>query len=218
MADTNKSSTGTPSGDPPPDPISGLIPSSSTGELSVNKSLSKQGYTGLASSIVNDHGIINLSSYAISDTEKRLLTKGLSFCPSRGECNLSKAREAIDKLHRSLRLTHFFNENGDMSDPGEDEGFSHRNFRLPSNWIPAEFPPPTLASFITANNTTLSDLPLLRSKHNNLTTPEQEALKTLISNRNIVIKPADKGSGVVILCPFPLTLKTQDIFSTSFNS
>ena len=199
MADANKSSTGTPSGDPPPDPISGLIPSSSTGELSVNKSLSKQGYTGLASSIVNDHGIINLSSYAISDTEKRLLTKGLSFCPSRGECNLSKAREAIDKLHRSLRLTHFFNENGDMSDPGEDEGFSHRNFRLPSNWILAEFPPPTLASFITASNTTLSDLPLLRSKHNNLTTPEQEALKTLISNRNIVIKPADKGSGVVIL-------------------
>ena len=144
------------------------------------------------------------------DTEKRLLTKGLSFCPSRGECNLSKAREAIDKLHRSLRLTHFFNENGDMSDPGEDEGFSHRNFRLPSNWIPAEFPLPTLASFITANNTTLSDLPLLRSKHNNLTTPEQEALKTLISNRNIVIKPADKGSGVVIL-------NTNDYISTKLS-
>ena len=200
MADASNSSTSNPSGDPLSDPVSGLLPPSSTGEPSVNKPLSnKQGYSGFASSIVNYHGIINLSSYILSDTKKRLLAKGLSFCPSRGECNLSKAQEAVDKLHHSLRLTHYFNENGAMSDPGEDEGFSHRNFCLPSSWSPAEFPPPTFVSFITANNTALSDLPLLRSKHNNLTTPEQDVLKTLISNWNIVIKPAYKISGVVIL-------------------
>ena len=55
-----------------------------------------------------------------------------------------------------------------------------------------------MASFITANNTALTGLPPLRTKHANLTPAERDALKNLVSNQNIVIKPADKGSGVVI--------------------
>ena len=205
MADTiqNLAVPDTPSGDPRPvnsDLDSNDFLSSLSEESLVNRPLfNKQGYTGSASSIVKDHGIINLSSYTLFDSEKRLLTKGLPFCPSPGECNLSRAREALDKLHRSLRLTHYFDENGAPSDSYEDESFSHRNFRPRSNWTPADFPPPTLASFITANNTALTGLHPLRTKHTNLTPAEREALKNLVSNRNIVIKPADKGSGVVIL-------------------
>ena len=161
MADSshNNAVPDTPSGDPihvNSNPDSNDIPSSLSGEPPVNPLSNKQSYTGFVSSIVNDHGIINLSSYTLSDSEKRLLTKGLSFCPSPGECNLSRAREAFDKLHCSLRLTHYFDENGAPSDPSEDEGFSHRNFRPRSNWTPADFPPPTLASFITTNNTALT--------------------------------------------------------------
>ena len=75
MADASKSSTDTPYGDPLPDLVSGLLPPSSTGEPFVNKPQSnKQGYSGFASSILNDHGIINLSSYTLSDTENCLLT------------------------------------------------------------------------------------------------------------------------------------------------
>ena len=56
-----------------------------------------------------------------------------------------------------------------------------------------------MASFITTNNTALTGLPPLRTRHANLTPAERDALKNLVSNQNIVIKPADKGSGVVIL-------------------
>ena len=152
-----------------------------------------------AVSVVNDHGIVNLSNYALSTTEKQLLSKGLSFCPSPGECNLSNAKFAVDKLHRSLRLAHFFNENDAFPEASDDEGFSHRNFRPRSTWNPPGYPPPTLASFITANNSALSDLPTLTSDFHNLNPSERTALKNLASNRQIIIKPADKGSNVVIL-------------------
>ena len=122
MADTfqNNAVPDTPSGGLRPvnsDPGSTQFPSSLSEEPLVNISLfNKQGYTGSALSIVNDHGIINLSSYTLSDSEKRLLNKGLFFCPSLGECNLRTAREALDKLHRSLHSTHYFDENGALSD------------------------------------------------------------------------------------------------------
>ena len=82
-----------------------------------------------AASVVNDHGIANLSNCAFSTTEKLLLSKGPSYCPSPGECNLSNAKIAIDKLHRSLCPLHFCNENDALSESSNDEGFSHRNFR-----------------------------------------------------------------------------------------
>ena len=169
MADTihNNAVPDTPFGDPRPvnsDLDFNGFPSSLSEESLVNRPLfNKQGYMGSASSIVNDHGIINLSSYTLTDSEKRLITKGLSFCLSPGECNPSKARQALDKLHRSLRLTHYFDENGAPSNSNENEGFSHRNFRPRSNWTLADFPPPTLASFITANNTALTGFPPLRT-------------------------------------------------------
>ena len=57
-----------------------------------------------AASVVNDNGIVNLSNYALSTTEKQLLSKGLSVCPLPGECILSNAKIAIDKLHRVKQL------------------------------------------------------------------------------------------------------------------
>ena len=61
-----------------------------------------------AVSVVDDHGIVNLSNYALSPFGKQLLSKGLSFFPSPDECYLSNAKFAIDKLHHSLCLAHVF--------------------------------------------------------------------------------------------------------------
>ena len=125
---------------------------------------------------VNDHGIANLSNYALSTTEKLLLRKSLSFCPSPGECNLSNAKIAVDKLHHSLCLAHFCNKNDVISESSNDEGFSHRNFRPHWTWTLLGNPPPTLASFIIANNTALSNLPSLKSDFYNLNPLECTAL------------------------------------------
>ena len=209
-----------PTGDPlnsdPVSPVTGTPPSSDGEAVIVVNMLNKPGYSGAAESIINDHGIINLSSYVLSDYERLLLQKGLSFCPSPGECNVSKARDAVDKLHRSLRLAHFFEEN-DAFASSEDEGFDHRNFRPPSNWVPTEHPPASLVSFMTANTAALNDLPILRSKLKNLAFEECQAFHDLSNNRNIVIKPADKGSGVVIMYTQDYTFEAfRQLSDTSF--
>ena len=201
-ADSQERTTASPAGehlsvdtDIPSTPATQCLNSTCACAICVNKAV----VPVPAVSVINDHGIVNLSSYALSPFEKQLLGKGLSFCPSPGECNLSNAKFAVDKLHRSLRLAHFFNENDAFPESSDEEGFSHRNFRPRSTWTPPGNPPPTLASFMTAYNTALTNLPVLKSDFHNLDSQECTAIKNLASNKHIIIKPADKGSCVVIL-------------------
>ena len=57
------------------------------------------GYTGLASSIINTQGVINLSSHILNEAEISLLSKGLSFCPCPGPLDLASAMSDLDKFH-----------------------------------------------------------------------------------------------------------------------
>ena len=108
------------------------------------------------------------------------------------------------------RLAHFFNENDALSESSDDEGFSHRNFHPRLTWTPLGNPSTTLTSFIITNNIALSNLPSLKSDFYNLNPLECTALKNLASNRQIIIKPADKGSSVVIM-------NTNDYISEAFR-
>ena len=169
--------------------------------IPLTNSNSKCGYTGIASSIINDNGTINLSSYVLDNAEISLLSKGLSFCPTPGPLDMAVAMDDVDKFHRSLRLSSRFGETetlGTSWGPEEGQPFSHRKFRPPSSWQPRG--PPFLESFIISNLTAANKLPATLHKHkSNLSQAEKEALSKLASNRNIIIKPADKGSGTVIL-------------------
>ena len=98
-----------------------------------------------ATSVANDQGIFKLSSYTFSAIEKQLLSKGLSFCPSPGECNLGIAKIATDKLHCSLCLHILFSENYDYPEMSDDKSFSHRNFCPHSLWTLPGLPSPSLA-------------------------------------------------------------------------
>ena len=106
----------------------------------------------------------------------------------------------LDKFHHSLHLAIHFQEmdaQASSIDPQRGDPFSHRNFRVPSSWQPRG--PPVLESFILSNYVAANKLPVLYKRKANLTLPEKEALKNLSQNRTIIIKPADKGSGVVLL-------------------
>ena len=178
-----------------PTPPDSVQPPAASPITSINS-----GYTGLASSIINTHGVINLSSHTLSEAEISLLSKGLSFCPCPGPLDLSSAMSDLDKFHRSLRLAIHFQEmdaQASSIDPQRGDPFSHRNFRVPSSWQPRG--PPVLESFILSNYVAANKLPVLYKRKANLTLPEKEALKNLSQNRTIIIKPADKGSGVVLL-------------------
>ena len=105
---------------------------------------------------------------------------------------------SINFIARSIWLI-FFSENDLPSGSMEDEGFSHRNFRPPSTSSPLEAPLPPLSAFIQANRAVVNQLPYLHSRHQNLSNREHLALNSLASNRRFIIKPADKGSGIVIM-------------------
>jgi hypothetical protein len=142
---------------------------------------------------------------------RSLLSKGLNFCPTPGEPDIHNLKQDLDTFHTSLRRNLFFNRRVDsntsldqsiMSQLQEttflDEGgpFDHHQFKNPSKWSPKG--PIQLEAMITINTNQLSHITPRAPGQQNLTKEEKTALTELIANKDIVIKPADKGSAVVI--------------------
>ena len=151
--------------------------------------------------------VVNLSSYTLNEDEISVLKRGLKFCPTPGEPNFGDLREDLNKFHMRLRRQLFFSslpeeESDDEGRPrrapinNQDDGFSHTKFREPSKWKP---PPVTsLELFIRQNEMDLLSHGIPPTKFHNLSKGEKLAIKTLSSNKNIIIKPADKGGAVVV--------------------
>ncbi|XP_078371355.1 uncharacterized protein LOC144655007 [Oculina patagonica] len=97
------------------------------------------------------------------------------------------------EFSRRLRLKEFFYHEGD-----NDNNLDPNPFRLKSSWRPPSNRDPVLEIYIdtierdimTAKPTKIRD---------NLTRRERQALKKLQHRTDIVIKPADKGSGTVVM-------------------
>ena len=75
--------------------------------------------------------------------------------------------------------------------------FKHHLFKNKSNWQPTA--PPTIEGMILLNETEVSKINSKNPKMDNLSRAERSAIHTLKNNKDITIKPADKGSAVVIL-------------------
>ena len=138
-----------------------------------------------------------------------LLSKGLNFCPTPGEPDRYKLRQDLDKFHVSLRRSVFFDKTpiavpdqstllieSDTSSDDEGTPFNHYKFKNPSNWNPKG--PFQLEAFIMVNESSLNDYKFPDTFRHNLIHAERQALAELKMAHNIIIKPADKGSAVVI--------------------
>ena len=160
--------------------------------------------------------VVNLSKHTLTNAQHKILSRGLKFCPNPGEPDISQYQADLDKYHLRLkRYLHFFrpkkkqnehdNDNNTDEIPpsaftdveGKDNPFKHRKFTNPSSWVPP--PVANLEFFISKNNLDLSRCKPPPCGKSNISADETKALKQLASNRNIVIKPADKGGAVVIL-------------------
>lgn len=137
--------------------------------------------------------VINLSTHFRPTRQQgTLLGKGLSFIATRTASRTTRQEIAMDlyKYHRCLKLHSVF---------GPQPPRTVKTFTGPSAWEPhiSQLPSPLL-DLIREDGTALSNL-----KHTlevpNLTLGEEQALKELIKNREIVIKPADKGRAIVLI-------------------
>ena len=156
--------------------------------------------------------VINLSSFQLSTAMISLLSKGLNFCPTPGEPDRSMLRRDLDNFHVKLRRKLFFSRSTDSTltldttlndstpqDPqsaGYSGPFGHYKFKNPSSWCPKG--PPSLESMVSVNEHFLNSCHLRAPSIHNLSMDEKSALAELKSATQIVIKPADKGSAVVI--------------------
>ena len=139
--------------------------------------------------------VINLSkSFVLTAAQFSVLDRGLTFVPSKGTDSrdaLHQVRSDLQEYHRRVRLAvHFENHPPSVPPP----------FMPKSDWVPPEDNIPfELALMIDSDLAFFRESFKIRAPRDNLDPEETEALVELRNNRDIVIKPADKGSAVVLL-------------------
>lgn len=129
----------------------------------------------------------------LTPPQSTLLSKGLNFIPTKGSNKdiIEQSRWDIQQYHRRLKLAAYYEHKNDSDPPP---------FTPRSNWVP---PAGTLSTELTAliaadTNHFDSSFQMCRVRPN-LSSEEAAALKELSNNKHIIIKPADKGSTVVVM-------------------
>ena len=144
--------------------------------------------------------VYNLLGVTLNRTELELLSKGLSFCPTPHCLNSEAVWDHLERYFRRLCLREFF------LDDEEDEEISNTDistqFRPPSSWMPPKGRNAALEIYIQQVRTDVEhQLDNINKKHchDNLLSHQRKALRELWQRSDIIIKPADKGSVVVVL-------------------
>ena len=132
--------------------------------------------------------VINLSTRILSKAEISLLSKGLKFILTPTSVNKALIKEELECFGRKLRLLwHFRNEESiTISNPFKKKS----TFNPKGKDAAIELYLSRLEEEIMAIDTKLS--------YSNLTKEERLALNSLRDDTSIIIKEADKGSGVVV--------------------
>ena len=132
--------------------------------------------------------VINLSSRNLTKAEISLLSKGLKFVPTPKNINKAQIKEELEIFGRKLRLMWYFRNE-------EQESISNP-FKKKS-----KFNPKNKDAAIELYLSRLEEEILAlenKSKYSNLTKEERNAIYSLKDDTSIVIKEADKGSGIVV--------------------
>lgn len=138
--------------------------------------------------------VINLTKHLIlTKGQLQLLNKGLTFIPT-PVINQNTKNELLadtQRYHRRLLLAAFYRYN---------QKIEIIPFTGKSTWTPKlSQVPNTIRQIIRADKYAIRNIPWNNKATSNLGWDEKQALRQLRNNRSIVIKPADKGSAVVIM-------------------
>ena len=166
----------------------------SDGEFSVNKTATNSNaceidpITNRIKGKFISQNVVNLSSREMSEAEVSLLSKGLKFVPTPTGISRAKLKEELEVFGRRLRLGwHFRNS---------DNAFIANPFRPKSTFNP-KGKDAAIEIYLSRLEEEILSLDT-KLQYNNLTREERQALRNLQNDHSIVIKEADKGSGVVI--------------------
>ena len=135
--------------------------------------------------------VFNLSGRVLSESEIKVLEKGLGFAPFQRKVNEPELRRDFQEFCRRMRIKwHFRNEISE--DFSEVPAFSSK-----SSWNPPQGHPNLEVYLSQVENElfSIADEPI---RYSNLSKEEWIAMRSLADDRSIVIKKADKGSCIVV--------------------
>ena len=150
--------------------------------------------------------VVNLSSKPLNSAESSLLSRGLNFCPNPPKINVRELDEDLDQFARRLRIKEYFHSKKETSeDLSTDESDIKEVIDIPrfvkkSNWISKPSKNTRLESVIDLIKSDIKhNVDVHVPKTDNLTQSEITALSDIQERDDIIIKPADKGSAVVVM-------------------
>ena len=139
--------------------------------------------------------VVNLSRRQLSEAEIQLLSKGLKFSPTPTDIDRAKLKSDMEAYKRRMRLIWHFRNQQDKD--GYDNCNTNYKFRPKSTWQPPRNDP-VLENYLSLLEKEVLSVSPEGNNFSNLSHSEHLSLQQLKSDRNIVIKEADKGSGIVV--------------------
>ena len=135
--------------------------------------------------------VFNLSDRVLTENEIKVLDKGLNFVPTPEKLDRLQIKNDLEKLGRDIKLRMFYQN--DLS-----PSFSEK----PAFKVPSSRTPPIrdvqLELYLSEIKDKLININESGRSYPNMSKDEREALKSLMNDNEIIIKPADKGSAVII--------------------
>lgn len=133
------------------------------------------------------------NNFNLTGPQADLLNRGLTFIPTLDLNRKQKVQILLDiqNYHRRLKLAAYFQQGRNRDPP---------RFTPTSYWVPPlDKLPPEIIFLLKQDLKQFNTHFRSQQEKTNLSQAEQQALRELATNKHIVIKPADKGSAVVIL-------------------
>ena len=135
--------------------------------------------------------IFNLSRRILTETEIKVLEKGLDFPPIQNKINEPELRTDFNEFCRRMRTKSYF-KNKPTKEVSNIPAFSPK-----STWTPPNGHP-NLKVYLSHIENEVFKIPKEQLGYSNLSKLEWEVIRSLAGDRSIVIKKADKGSCVVV--------------------
>uniref|UniRef100_A0A8C5QHV8 Uncharacterized protein n=1 Tax=Leptobrachium leishanense TaxID=445787 RepID=A0A8C5QHV8_9ANUR len=146
-------------------------------------------------------GIFNLSGQTLTQGQIGVLKKGLKYVPNRKGDSFNTFVD-LQKFKRKLCLKRFFAKTPIERAIIYDNKYVHTSLKEKSRFYPRHMISKEIDTFDQMVQRDIRKLEKKRrytNRPSNLTKEENEGLKQLSKDTNLIIKPADKGGGLVIL-------------------
>ena len=135
--------------------------------------------------------VLNLSNQILTESEIRVLDKGLNFVLTPEKLDHYQIKKDLECLGRNIKLKIYY-----KCEP-TPEISEKPAFKVPPNWTPS-IRDAQLELYLSEIEDILLNINASSKSYQNLTKDEREGLHSLMYDDQIIIKPADKGSAVVV--------------------